>query len=63
MSADDAVGTKRRFADISNQQLETIVQDKDAKNILHRKCFLNIYLVRAWWFLTNFSNKVPHPQF
>jgi len=32
MSADDTVGTKRRFADISNQQLETIVQDKDAKN-------------------------------
>jgi hypothetical protein len=32
MSADDAVGTKRRFADISNLQLETIVQDKDAKN-------------------------------
>ena len=32
MSADDTVGTKRRFADISNQQLETIVQDKDAKH-------------------------------
>jgi hypothetical protein len=32
MSADDDVGTKRRFADISNQQLETIVQDKDVKN-------------------------------
>ena len=32
MSADDTVGTKRDFADISKQQLETIVQDKDAKN-------------------------------
>jgi hypothetical protein len=32
MSADDAVGTKRRIADISNQQLETIMQGKDAKN-------------------------------
>jgi hypothetical protein len=29
---DDTVGTKRGFADISKQQLETIVQDKDAKN-------------------------------
>ena len=32
MSADDPVGTKKRFADNSNQQLETIVQDKDAEN-------------------------------
>jgi uncharacterized protein YehS (DUF1456 family) len=31
-TADDTVGTKRGFADISKQQLETIVQDKDAKN-------------------------------
>ena len=31
MSTDDTVGDKRRVANISNQQLETIVQDKDAK--------------------------------
>ena len=31
MSTDDTVGDKRRLTDISNQQLETIVQDKDAK--------------------------------
>jgi hypothetical protein len=31
MSTDDTVGDKRHLVDISNQQLETIVQDKDAK--------------------------------
>jgi hypothetical protein len=30
MSTDDPVGDKKRLPDISNQQLETIVQDKDA---------------------------------
>ena len=32
MSADESTGAKKRFAEITNQQLNKIVEDKDALN-------------------------------